>query len=77
MPFHSQYAVKNGAALAGAQRAGGSALTNQVGQGQEYVPAPIKIQSRISRYSYGFWDGTGLAGHVTWFIKMVRPSHLQ
>lgn len=38
------------------------------------VPAPINIQSRVSRYSYGFWDGTGDKTTVSWFIKKVRRS---
>ena len=71
--FFRQFAVKNVAALAGAHgnfAAFGS--TAGVQQLNNPVPPPIRIRSRVTRFSYGYRSPNGPMNQVTWFISQVR-----
>ncbi|KAK4234783.1 hypothetical protein C8A03DRAFT_37410 [Achaetomium macrosporum] len=65
-----KFAIENGAAIVALQHALGSTNTTAFNQAsQDPAPDRVVLRSRVSRYSYGFWNGVGPRGQVTWCIK--------
>jgi hypothetical protein len=69
-----QVAIRDGAVTTALQRA----LGNAPGPAntQPAAPGSLVIQSRASRYSYGFWDGITPRDQITWYIQKVRSALL-
>ncbi|GAB1312419.1 hypothetical protein MFIFM68171_02629 [Madurella fahalii] len=67
--LEGMHAVKNGAALTGLWQKLDSITTAGAWQGQANARKAVTVRSRVSPYSYGFWDGTKSENEITWFIR--------
>ena len=72
------FAVKDGAAIAGMlgnfAAVGARGAEHPSHTQANSVPPLIHIESRVSRYSYGYRNPNGPIDQVTWFVSEVRHT---